>query len=68
MPTYKGRCLLKDLCYNFYKQIHRFGMLLANVPVVLIGKLSADKMPLDLIRKITALLFVALALAAAIFH
>ncbi|MFB9215446.1 TMEM165/GDT1 family protein [Vibrio sinaloensis] len=44
------------------------GMLLANVPVVLIGKLSADKMPLDLIRKITALLFVALALAAAIFH
>lgn len=43
------------------------GMLLANVPVVLIGKLSADKMPLDLIRKITALLFIALATAAAVF-
>ena len=43
-----------------------FGMLLANVPVVLIGKLSADKMPLALIRKITALLFVALAIGAAV--
>lgn len=42
------------------------GMLLANVPVVLIGKLSADKMPLALIRKITALLFVALAIGAAV--
>nr|WP_267135249.1 TMEM165/GDT1 family protein [Vibrio sp. L3-7] len=43
------------------------GMLLANVPVVIIGKLSADKMPLDLIRKITALLFVVLAIAAAFY-
>ncbi|MCK6265623.1 TMEM165/GDT1 family protein [Vibrio sp. ZSDE26] len=43
------------------------GMLLANVPVVIIGKLSADKMPLALIRKITATLFVALAIAAALF-
>ncbi|MEF1278736.1 TMEM165/GDT1 family protein [Vibrio fortis] len=43
------------------------GMLLANVPVVVIGKLSADKMPLELIRKITALLFVGLAIAAAIY-
>ena len=43
------------------------GMLLANVPVVVIGKLSADKMPLALIRKITALLFVGLAIAAAIY-
>ncbi|MGC9403943.1 TMEM165/GDT1 family protein [Vibrio genomosp. F10] len=43
------------------------GMLLANVPVVIIGKLSADKMPLDLIRKITALLFVGLAIGAALF-
>ena len=43
------------------------GMLLANVPVVIIGKLSADKMPLDLIRKITALLFVGLAVAAAFY-
>ncbi|MGL4382027.1 MAG: TMEM165/GDT1 family protein [Vibrio sp.] len=40
------------------------GMLLANVPVVLIGKLSADKLPLALIRKVTALLFFALAIAA----
>nr|WP_217906224.1 TMEM165/GDT1 family protein [Vibrio natriegens] len=43
------------------------GMLLANVPVVLIGKLSADKMPLDLIRKVTAFLFVLLAVGAAFF-
>lgn len=43
------------------------GMLLANVPVVLIGKLSADKMPLDLIRKVTAFLFVLLAIGAAFF-
>ena len=41
------------------------GMLEANVPVVLIGKLSADKMPLNLIRKVTALLFIALAVGAA---
>ncbi|MEH0389823.1 TMEM165/GDT1 family protein [Vibrio mimicus] len=41
------------------------GMLLANVPVVLVGKLSADKLPLALIRKVTALLFFALAVAAA---
>ncbi len=43
------------------------GMLLANVPVVIIGKLSADKLPLALIRKVTALLFVLLAIAAAIY-
>ncbi|MCE0493648.1 TMEM165/GDT1 family protein [Vibrio salinus] len=36
------------------------GMLLANVPVVMIGKFSADRLPLALIRKITALLFIAL--------
>lgn len=41
------------------------GMLLANVPVVLIGKLSADKLPLAMIRKITALLFLALAAGTA---
>jgi len=41
------------------------GMLLANVPVVLIGKLSADKLPLGMIRKITALLFLALAAGTA---
>ncbi len=43
------------------------GMLLANVPVVLIGKLTADKLPLDMIRKVTATLFVALAIGAAFF-
>ncbi|EGR0696467.1 TMEM165/GDT1 family protein [Vibrio parahaemolyticus] len=43
------------------------GMLLANVPVVLIGKLSADKMPLGFIRKVTAILFVLLAIGAAFF-
>nr|WP_217906334.1 TMEM165/GDT1 family protein [Vibrio sp. JPW-9-11-11] len=43
------------------------GMLLANVPVVVIGKLSAEKLPLALIRKITALVFVALAIGAALF-
>ncbi|WP_428771903.1 TMEM165/GDT1 family protein [Vibrio sp.] len=43
------------------------GMLLANVPVVVIGKLSADRMPLALIRKVTAALFVGLAIAAAMF-
>lgn len=41
------------------------GMLVANVPVVLIGKLSADKLPLGIIRKITAVLFLALAAATA---
>ncbi len=40
------------------------GMLLANVPVVIIGKLSADKLPLKLIRQITAGLFVILAISA----
>lgn len=42
------------------------GMLLANVPVVLIGKLSAERMPLGAIRKVTAALFLGLALAAGI--
>ncbi|MBA5764152.1 TMEM165/GDT1 family protein [Vibrio sp. 404] len=42
------------------------GMMIANVPVVLMGKLSADKLPLALIRKITSLLFVGLALVAAL--
>ncbi|WP_165309921.1 TMEM165/GDT1 family protein [Vibrio ziniensis] len=41
------------------------GMLVANVPVVLIGKLSADKLPLGIIRKVTALLFLALAAGTA---
>ncbi len=43
------------------------GMLLANVPVVIIGKLSAEKLPLALIRKVTAILFASLAIVAAFF-
>ncbi|USD65276.1 TMEM165/GDT1 family protein [Vibrio sp. SCSIO 43136] len=43
------------------------GMLLANVPVVIIGKLSADKLPLDWIRRITCGLFLLLALGAILF-
>lgn len=43
------------------------GMLLANVPVVLIGKFSADKLPLTLIHRITALLFVVMAVFAAFY-
>ncbi|GAD81083.1 TMEM165/GDT1 family protein [Vibrio ezurae] len=43
------------------------GMLLANVPVVLIGKFSAERLPLALIRKITAALFLVLAISAAIY-
>ena len=41
------------------------GMLIANVPVVLAGHFSADRLPLTLIRRLTALAFVALALYAA---
>ncbi|MGF1911461.1 TMEM165/GDT1 family protein [Vibrio kasasachensis] len=41
------------------------GMMVANVPVVLMGKMSADKLPLAFIRKISAVLFVGLALVAA---
>src|SRR5690554_7923369 len=40
------------------------GMLLANVPVVLIGNLAADRLPLTLIRRIAALGFAALAIYA----
>ncbi|WP_456296472.1 TMEM165/GDT1 family protein [Vibrio sp. AK197] len=43
------------------------GMLLANVPVVVIGKLSADKLPLTWIRRITSLLFVGLAIASVMY-
>jgi Ca2+/H+ antiporter, TMEM165/GDT1 family len=43
------------------------GMLLANVPVVLIGKLSADRLPLALIHKVTAILFVVLAGAVVLY-
>ena len=43
------------------------GMLLANVPVVVIGKLSAERLPLAMIRKVTAALFGILAVSAAFF-
>lgn len=43
------------------------GMLLANVPVVLLGKYSADKLPLTLIHRITAVLFVILAIFSALY-
>jgi putative Ca2+/H+ antiporter (TMEM165/GDT1 family) len=41
------------------------GMLIANVPVVLAGHFSADRLPLTLIRRLAALAFAALALYAA---
>jgi len=40
------------------------GMLLANVPVVLAGHFAAEKLPLRAIRIVTALLFIALGVAA----
>ena len=41
------------------------GMLLANVPVVLAGNFAAERLPLDLIRRVAAAAFMALALYAA---
>lgn len=41
------------------------GMLIANVPVVLAAHFSADRLPMTLIHRISALCFVALALYAA---
>lgn len=41
------------------------GMLLANVPVVLIGNFAAERLPLDLIRRLAAAAFGLLALYAA---
>ncbi len=41
------------------------GMLLANVPVVLVGNHAAERLPLALIRRLTALAFMGLALYAA---
>lgn len=38
------------------------GMLLANVPVVLLGRYSADSLPLTTIRMVTAILFALLAI------
>lgn len=40
------------------------GMMIANVPAVLLGNFTADKLPLKLIRMVAALLFLALALYA----
>lgn len=36
------------------------GMCLANVPVVLLGKLGVEKLPMSLIHRVTAILFLAL--------
>lgn len=44
------------------------GMMLANVPVVLMGKMSADKLPLVLIRRISAVLFLCLAVGAGFYE
>ncbi|MCM2321592.1 MAG: TMEM165/GDT1 family protein [Pseudomonas sp.] len=41
------------------------GMMIANVPVVLAAHFSADKLPMTLIHRVSALCFVALALYAA---
>jgi putative Ca2+/H+ antiporter (TMEM165/GDT1 family) len=41
------------------------GMLLANVPVVLAGNFAAERLPLNLIRRVAAAAFAALALYAA---
>ena len=41
------------------------GMLLANVPVVLLGNFAADRLPLTLIRRVAATAFAALALYSA---
>ena len=40
------------------------GMMLANIPVVLLGQFSADKIPMALVRKLTACVFVVLAVFA----
>lgn len=41
-----------------------FGMMLANVPAVLLGEAAASKLPLTLVRAVAATLFVALGVAA----
>ncbi|WP_236753665.1 TMEM165/GDT1 family protein, partial [Aeromonas caviae] len=43
------------------------GMMLANVPVVLLGKLGADKLPLKGIRIACAILFAGLGISTLIF-
>lgn len=51
--------------YNDWWQVvfgSTLGMLLANVPVVLLGRFSADRLPLTLIRRLSAALFAVLGL------
>ncbi|MGY5449651.1 TMEM165/GDT1 family protein [Agarivorans sp. MS3-6] len=43
------------------------GMCLANVPVVLLGKLGVDKLPMVLIHRITAVLFLVLGVTTLLF-
>ncbi|MBX9849621.1 MAG: TMEM165/GDT1 family protein [Rhodocyclaceae bacterium] len=44
-----------------------FGMMLANVPAVLIGQKLADRLPLNIIRKVAATLFVLTGIATIIW-
>ncbi|MNP86121.1 hypothetical protein D3C76_1861730 [compost metagenome] len=41
------------------------GMLIANVPVVLAGNFAADRLPLNMIRRLAAAAFAVLGVAAA---
>ena len=43
-----------------------FGMMLADVPAVLLGDVAAKKLPLGLVRTVAALIFVALGMLALI--
>ncbi|WP_163132707.1 TMEM165/GDT1 family protein [Agarivorans sp. Alg241-V36] len=43
------------------------GMCLANVPVVLLGKLGVEKLPMSLIHRVTAILFLALGITTLVF-
>ena len=43
------------------------GMLIANVPVVLLGRFSADSLPLQTLRVVTAILFGLLAITTLFF-
>ncbi|MEE1672519.1 TMEM165/GDT1 family protein [Agarivorans aestuarii] len=43
------------------------GMCLANVPVVVLGKLGVEKLPMTLIHRVTAVLFFALGISTLVF-
>ncbi|WP_220718118.1 TMEM165/GDT1 family protein [Agarivorans litoreus] len=43
------------------------GMCLANVPVVLLGKLGVEKLPMTLIHRVTAILFLVLGVTTLVF-